>query len=393
MPVTLRAVIAGQVCLHACMAGTRLAAPLLALEQGRSAWAVGVLLALFAVGPALLSLQAGRMADRHGYHRPVAIGVAMSLAGAVLAVALQHYAALCIAALCTGGGTSFALVAIQRTAGRTARDETELKRVFSWLALGPALSNFAGPFTAGLLIDRWGFRAAFAVLALLPLVTLAFSRRVPREAPAAAPAARVRGSTRALLRLAPLRRLLWVNWSLSTCWDVHTFVLPVLGHQRELAASVIGSILGAFSIAAVVVRLLIPLYAHRLKEWQVLYGALTLTGLVFAVYPFMRQPWSMGLCSVLLGAALGTVQPMVMSALHQVTPASRHGQALGLRMTALNVSSSAMPLLFGAIGATVGAGILFWAAGLLVATGGWQARHIRQDLSDARVTRPDGPHG
>lgn len=32
----LARVIAGQVCLHACMAGTRLAAPLLALRAGKS---------------------------------------------------------------------------------------------------------------------------------------------------------------------------------------------------------------------------------------------------------------------------------------------------------------------------------------------------------------------
>ena len=50
------------------------------------------------------------------------------------------------------------------------------------------------------------------------------------------------------------RRLLFVNWLQSSCWDVHTFVLPILGHERGLSASVIGSILGAFAIAAAVIR-------------------------------------------------------------------------------------------------------------------------------------------
>ena len=53
-----------------------------------------------------------------------------------------------------------------------------------------------------------------------------------------------------LLREPMFRRLLLVNWLLSSCWDVHTFVLPVLGHERGLSASVIGSILGAFAVAA-----------------------------------------------------------------------------------------------------------------------------------------------
>jgi hypothetical protein len=55
----LARLIAGQICLHACMAGMRMAAPLLALQQGYSAAAVGVLLALFALTQVFLAL-AGR---------------------------------------------------------------------------------------------------------------------------------------------------------------------------------------------------------------------------------------------------------------------------------------------------------------------------------------------
>ena len=63
--MSLARLIAGHICLHACMAGTRLAAPLLALKQGYSPLAVGVLLALFALTQVFLALPAGRYADRH----------------------------------------------------------------------------------------------------------------------------------------------------------------------------------------------------------------------------------------------------------------------------------------------------------------------------------------
>jgi MFS family permease len=67
----LLALIGGQVALHSCMAGVRLAAPLAALNEGHAAWAVGVLLGLFAVAPIVLAMSAGRLADRHGYRRPI----------------------------------------------------------------------------------------------------------------------------------------------------------------------------------------------------------------------------------------------------------------------------------------------------------------------------------
>ena len=74
----LLALIGGQLGLHSAMAGARVAAPLQALSLGWGAPAVGALLALFAAAPVLLALHAGRMADRHGYHRPLHVAVAMT---------------------------------------------------------------------------------------------------------------------------------------------------------------------------------------------------------------------------------------------------------------------------------------------------------------------------
>ena len=72
---------------------------------------------------------------------------------------------------------------------------------------------------------------------------------------------------------------------------------------------------------------------------------------------------------MLLGFALGSVQPMVMSLLHQITPAHRHGEALGLRLMAINGSSVLMPLLFGSSSALIGVSGLFWMVGATVGLG------------------------
>lgn len=86
------ALVGGQLGLHSAMAGLRMAAPLQALREGYSAWTVGLLLALFAAAPVLLALHSGRLADRHGYHRPVHYAVVVSALGMVLAV-VSTYAA------------------------------------------------------------------------------------------------------------------------------------------------------------------------------------------------------------------------------------------------------------------------------------------------------------
>ena len=375
--VALARLIAGHISLHACMAGMRMAAPLMALREGHSALAVGLLLSLFALTQVFLALPAGRYADRNGFKRPVGFCVLVASAGAGLAVAFPVFPVLCLSALMTGGATGVASISLQRHVGRSAQNTTELKRMFSWLSIGPALSNFVGPLTAGLLIDQAGFRVAFFVLACLPLMTWLWVRHTLELPPVPVKPGGAYGRAWDLLREPMMRRLMLVNWLLSSCWDVHTFVVPVLGHERGLSASAIGAILGSFALAATAVRVALPLLAAHLHEWVVVTTAMLATGLLFAIYPFMPDALTMGLCSVLLGLSLGSVQPMIMSTLHQITPEARHGEALGFRLMAINASSVLMPMLFGSAGAVMGVSLVFWTVGASVAAGARSAWRLR----------------
>ncbi|TXI70714.1 MAG: MFS transporter [Limnohabitans sp.] len=381
----LSRLIAGQIFLHACMAGMRMATPLLALKQGYSAVAVGALLSLFALTQVFIAVPAGRYTDRVGLRKPVFGAVAAAALGALLSALWPVFPMLCVSALATGGATGVAVIALQRHVGRLASDPAELKTAFSWLSIGPAVSNFLGPVLAGLLIDHagsqpsdvWGFRAAFALMALLPLATWLILRRV--HEPSRQQTESVKGPHGALqlLREPMMRRLLMVNWLMSSCWDVHTFVVPILGHERDFSASVIGTILGAFAVAAAVIRMCLPWIGRHWHEYQIVTVAMLSTGVLFGLYPFMPSPWAMGACSVLLGLVLGSVQPMIMSTLHQITPEHRQGEALGLRLMSINASSVLMPSLFGAVGAVAGVSPVFWVVGASVGLGSRMAWHLR----------------
>ncbi len=379
----LPALIVGQIGLHATMAGLRMAAPLQALREGHSAWSVGVLLALYAAAPVLLSMHAGRLADRLGYHRPVHLAIGLSMVGALLAVvstflAPQHHFALwCASALFVGSGANMGLIVIQRRAGQAVSTSTERMRMFSWLGIAPSLSNVVGPVAAGFMIDAAGFRAAYGLMLALPLITWGCTRLIPRAAEDLQPAPTAQPqSVWTLLHAPGLKRLLVVNWVLSACWDVHLFAVPILGFERGFNATTIGLILGTFTLAVSGVRLLIPLWAHRMSEIVVLRLAMVGTGVVFGLYPLAQTPSLMGICAVLLGLTLGSVQPMIMSTLHQLTPNGRYGEAIAMRSMVMNASSTAMPLVFGAAGTALGAAALFWLVGAAVASGSWVARRL-----------------
>lgn len=397
----LMPLVAAQVCIHSCMAGMRMAAPLLALKMGHSAAEVGLLLALFALTQVFLSLPAGRFADQYGLRRPLVLCVGAACVGAALAAVWPIYGALCAAALLSGGATGSALIALQRHVGRMARNAAERRRVFSWLAIGPAFSNFAGPLIAGLVIDAagalWGtmagFRCAFTLLALLPLGAWWFARHtheIPN--PPLPEGENARTTAWDLLQSRALRRLLLTNWVLSACWDVHTFVVPLIGHERGLSASVIGMILGVFAAAAAIVRIVLPKIADRSSEKTVLVIAMLATGVLFGLWPLMPNAWAMAGCSALLGLTLGCVQPMVMSLLHIITPAHRQGQALGLRMMTINISSVTMPMIFGSVGTALGPAVLFWVVGLGVIAGARLPILLgREDLPALQKAQSENP--
>jgi len=381
----LARLIAGQIFLHACMAGMRMATPLLALKQGYSAMAVGALLSLFALTSVFLAIPAGRYTDAHGLKKPLRISIAVACLGSMVSAIWPVYPVLCISALASGGATGMTVIALQRHVGRSAKDGLALKTAFSWLSIGPAISNFLGPVVAGLLIDHagaqaadtTGFRVAFAAMALMPLVTWFWVSKVHEHPSTQAAGSAAPRNAIDLLREPMMRRLLMVNWLLSSCWDVHTFVVPILGHERGFSASVVGTILGSFAMAAAVIRVCLPWFARHVHEHQIITFAMVSTGLLFGLYPWMPNAWAMGACSVTLGLVLGSVQPMIMSTLHQITPAHRQGEALGLRLMSINASSVLMPTLFGAAGAIAGVAPVFWVVGTSVGLGSRLAWRLR----------------
>ena len=368
--------IATMICVHACMATTRVTASLWVLHQGYGEASLGMLLSLFAVAPIALSLWAGRLADRHGFHRPVGVGVAMAFAGALLALAVQQVWAIAAGCLLCGGAVAVAAVAMQREAGLMADAPGDLKRIFSWMALGPAMSNAVSPIVAGVLIDHFSMSAAFGLATALPVLAWVLARKVPCNPPVVLTKSFRQRAAWDLFRLPAYRRLLLVNLALSSGWDAHSFVVPVVGHARGLSASSIGLVLGSFAVAATVVRLAIVRFSDHIDEGRALRTAMAVATLTFVAYAWL--PGTVGLIvgSALLGTALGSVQPMILAMMHHATPPERHGQALGLRMLTVNGATVAMPIGFGMLAAATALAAPMWLMATALLLAQWPARKL-----------------
>jgi MFS family permease len=360
---------------HAVLAGSRVTVSLEALSMGASPFTVGVLMALYALLPMLLAVAAGRFSDRVGMRRPMLIGTAGIALGAALPVAFAGLPALFASAAIVGAGFMIFQVAAQNATGELG-GPAERARNFSLLALGYSISGFIGPLCAGFGIDHFGFAATFALLAIVPFVPLAAlaSGRLALPQPHPRMADAHRGGVRALMRHRVLRRALAINALFAVGWDLHTVFVPIYGEKIGLTASEIGLVLATFAAATFVVRLAMPIIARHMTEQRVLTAALFVAGAVYVAFPFAGRAPTLMVLSFSLGLALGTGQPMVMALLHTHAPAGRLGEAAGVRMSLVNSMAVAVPIVFGALGASVGLAPVFWSVGACLATGGFLAR-------------------
>lgn len=373
----LARLIVGQVSIHACMTGLRLALPLYVLKQGHSAAQAGILVALFAASNVLLALPWGRLTDRYGLQRPWYLAMALASMGAAMAALGASYWTFCLAALTAGAAMGLAQVAVHRRAGTVQLDAQARRELWGWLSLAPPAANLLGPVLAGLVLDHAGHTAldenalrwTCAVLGLLALSSGWWIRGVAEKVADTDSTTPINGAKRELLGDRRIRRLLITAWAIATCWDVHAFVVPMLGHERGFSASMIGGILGAFALSAALARPLLPRLTAGWHEHPLMLGGLVASGVLLAAYPFVPNPWVAGGLSLLLGWTLGALQPMVLSLLQQVTPPARIGQALGLRLMTVSATSVCMPLLFGTSGVAVGVSAIFWGAGAIALVG------------------------
>ena len=369
---TLTALIALGLANHAVLTGNRVTVTLEAIKQGHSSAVVGALVALYAFLPMLCAVAAGRISDRIGVRKPMLAGSLGLAAGALIPVLVPGLLALFASAALVGVAFMTFQVAAQNATGELG-DASLRVHNFSLLAVGYSISGLLGPLIAGFTIDHAGFTASFAILAAIPLLPVAVlaAGKVALPGPHPERSSATAGSVLELVTHRKLRRVFAVNVLLSMGWDLHTIVIPVYGAGIGLSASQIGLVLASFAAATFVVRFSMRWIVRRATPHQVLTLALFIAGAVYMLFPFVHTAGALMAMSFTLGLGLGMSQPMVMSLLHIHAPPGRTGEAAGVRMSLVQSMACAVPLVFGALGATVGLTPVFWSVGACLATGGW----------------------
>lgn len=362
---------------HIAFTGSRLAVSLFAIEQKASPLSVGVLMGLFALLPALLSIQTGRLVDRIGVKTPMIVGSLIATVGCLVAAFGSGLLALQLTSALVGTGFMVVGICVYQVVGDLSTADNRPAQ-FSLLAIGFSVGGFAGPLIAGVSIDLLSHQRAFLVMAafaILPAIAMALRpirlpvKHLHRERPDDA-------AVMDLFHQPQLRRVYFNVLIFSVAWDVYNFALPIHGVRIGLSASQIGIVMGTFAAATFAVRLAMPWIADRMRPWTVIMASCAVSAAAYVAMPFAGNVILLMLLLFTLGIGLGAPQPMVLSILHDAAPPGRGGEAVGVRILLINGCQTIMPLLFGMIG-TLGMLPVFWATAGILAGGGWLARQSR----------------
>ncbi len=347
---------------------------LFALDLGASEFTTGVLMSLFALLPMLLSISAGRLIDRAGPRRPLLFSLAALTLATGLPFMLPYLLTLYFSTTLLGVAFMYVHIAMNSVFGAHGSPERRALN-FSWLALGFSISNSIGPLVAGYAIEWLGYASAFAVLAFFPFLglILLWRRKQPLPRPEHVPRAK-RARVLDLLRIPGLRQTFWVSLLLATGWDLYTFLIPLYGARIGLSAAAIGVILSTFALATFTVRLAMPLLIRALRQWVIIFSALTISGTCYLAFPLAQSVPPLLLLSFVLGLGLGSAQPVIMSLLYAASPPGRQGEAVGLRTSLLNGSHTMIPLASGAASSAFGMAPVFWVLAACLLGGAWFAR-------------------
>ena len=372
--MNIRFIVVLTVLTHLSFAGCRIIMSLTAIHYEATPFTVGVIMSLLTVIAMLFAVRWGRWVDRVGVRGPMLAGAAAILAAMVLVWAVPRLETLFVASPLAGAGFFLFHIAAGQAAAVIGVPEQRVRN-FTLLALAFSTSGFLGPVLAGFAIDGIGHRGAMLALAVGALASIfvlaARNIDTPRRQATAAQQERRRISD--FLRIPGFRLVFIVSGALSMTWDLFAFVIPIYGSQIGLSASTIGVILGAFGAAVFVVRLALPLIAHRLDEWRMLIAAMFLSGATLLVFPLVDGVPLLLALSFLLGIGLGGTQPFVMALLYAKAPAGRGAEVLSVRTWIINFCQTSVPLASGALGAALGMLPVFWAMGASLLVAGWFA--------------------
>jgi MFS family permease len=345
---------------------------LYALKLDSSAFVIGLLGAMFAVLPMLLSMPAGKLTDRYGSRVVLLFCVVGSGLGLLVPWAFPGFTAMFVAAALIGLSLAM-VVPLQNLMGLISTPETRARN-FANFSLGMGLANLFGPLIGGFFVDLAGPATTCLYLSLFNVAAVVMLLVWGRRLPHAPSGAKAKGSVYAILKISNVRRAIATSSLINVGRDLYQFYFPVYAHGIGFSASLIGIVQAANFGAELTVRFFLARLLKKFKDEQLLAYSFYIGAFALVLMPFFQNVYVLIALSFMLGIGMGCGQPIITMLMYSYSPKGRSGEALGLRMTFIHLTKLIGPVAFGAIGSALGLAAMFVVNAAVMAGGGMLSR-------------------
>ncbi|MGH3663015.1 MAG: MFS transporter [Micromonosporaceae bacterium] len=399
--MTIRRLVLVSCALMVCQSALFIVRPMTSyriLALGQGSVEVGVVSATFALAPLLLAVPFGRIAgDRRAGVVAIAGSAVMTL-GCVGHALMRTVAEAITASVVLGVGHIAVVISLQMViAGESP--EREYDRNFAWFTVGASVGQLLGPMAGTAVLASAGEPIRGTTLAMLlaagaaAVVMLLGVPLLPRRGGPSAGVTRGEnaGAKDAIRNVVSVRgapSALYVGLVVLSCVDLLTAYLPVLGEEIGLAPFIVGVLLAVRAGASIASRVLIGSLS-RMSRTAVLIGSACVAAVCLVALTTTAEVWALVLVMAVLGFALGFGQPLTMSWLVLLVPATSRGDALALRLIGNRLGQVAGPSAAAAFSGLAGSRSVFWMMGGLLASSAWLVQRFRRDdRADGRDSAP-----
>jgi MFS family permease len=293
-------------------------------------------------------------------------GVALIFANSIFTLAIATALAGISHLACMVGGQS--MVAL-----RAPREKYD--KYFGYYTFSASVGHLIGPLVAALVAGSDGtlpkstsnaflLGTVLCVIALLPVI------KWRNENPS------VQGysdqgtysAALSLMKKPGIFAAIYVSLAISSVADVLVVFLPLFGTENNFSPYAIGIILAIRAGTTMISRFFLGRLSNRFSTYQLLMVSTSVSVIACGAMAFAKTPLTLGAIVFIAGFSLGIGQPLTMSLVSQKTVANERALAVSARLMGNRFGQFMVPVGAGAIAASAGAGGVFIALSVLLAT-------------------------
>jgi MFS family permease len=345
-----------------------------AIELDANTVQIGIVAALYALFPVLLALQFGSWVGKIGEGKFLIAGTVSLAASALALVFANSIVTLAIATAFAGVSHLACMVAGQSMVALRAPREN-YDKYFGYYTFSASLGHLIGPLIAAVVAGSDGtlpkstssaflFGFILCVLALVPVIKW----RDERPSVAGSTDQGTYTAALGLMKKPGILAAIYVSLAISSVADVLVVFLPLFGTENNFSPYAIGIILAIRAGTTMISRLFLGRLSNRFSTYQLLMVSTIVSVIACAAMAFAKTPFELGLIVFIAGFSLGIGQPLTMSLVSQKTVANERALAVSARLMGNRFGQFLVPASAGAIAASAGAGGVFIALSILLAT-------------------------